>query len=60
MDEDLKNEPVKKNLDSPQKTTYGKKKYKDAIYEGELLNGQPHGQGTMTYDDGNIYSGQYK
>ncbi|MES2504579.1 MAG: hypothetical protein V4534_06855 [Myxococcota bacterium] len=30
------------------------------VYEGETLNGQPHGQGTLSSSDGGFYSGQMK
>ena len=29
-------------------------------YEGDLLNGIPNGQGTMTYTNGNVYEGEWK
>jgi hypothetical protein len=28
-------------------------------YTGTFRNGQPHGQGTMKYDDGRVKSGQW-
>ena len=28
------------------------------IYEGELKDGEPEGQGKMTYANGNIYEGE--
>ncbi|MBR3919839.1 MAG: hypothetical protein IKJ59_14105 [Clostridia bacterium] len=30
------------------------------VYEGELVDGKPHGQGTLTYANGDIYEGQWK
>jgi len=29
------------------------------VYEGEIKNGKPHGQGTMTYKDGTIDEGEW-
>lgn len=36
-------------------------KYKDGSkYEGEVVNGFPHGKGTMLYEDGYKYEGDWK
>mgnify|MGYP000353734862 CR=1 FL=1 len=29
-------------------------------YTGEALDGLPHGKGTMTYPDGQVYVGEFK
>ncbi|MBQ8194702.1 MAG: ribosomal protein L7/L12 [Oscillospiraceae bacterium] len=42
-----------KNQDSTTANTVQK-------YEGEQLNGQPHGMGTMVYPSGNTYTGEWK
>ena len=38
---------------------FGKEKMTNGVYEGEYLNGQPNGQGTYNFDDGNKYAGQF-
>lgn len=30
-----------------------------SVYEGELKNGEPHGQGTFTWADGDKYVGEF-
>ena len=30
------------------------------LYEGDVLNGKPHGHGKMTYNDGSTYEGEWK
>ena len=30
------------------------------VYVGEVMSGEPHGQGTLTFTDGRMYVGQYK
>ena len=35
-------------------------KYKSGIYEGEILNGKRHGNGTMTYKNNFEYKGEWK
>jgi hypothetical protein len=32
---------------------------KNSKYEGEWLNGQQHGEGTFTYEDGSTYKGRW-
>ena len=32
----------------------------DEKYEGEIVNGVPNGQGTLTYPDGDQYVGEWK
>lgn len=32
----------------------------DYVYDGELINGKPHGQGRMTYSSGEVYEGQFE
>lgn len=40
---------------------YEKMEYQDGIiYEGETLNGQPHGQGLLTWSTGSYYNGQFE
>ena len=34
--------------------------YESGIYEGEVFNGFPHGQGTFTFTDGGNYAGGWK
>ena len=34
--------------------------YKNGIYEGELLNGVPHGKGIIKWESGDQYKGQWK
>lgn len=38
----------------------GTLKGKDYHYTGKILNDHPEGQGTMTYTNGNVYSGHFK
>ena len=33
---------------------------KDGKYEGEVVNGFPNGQGTLTFSSGNKYVGEHK
>ena len=33
---------------------------KDTVYVGELRNGVPHGEGTLTFPDGGKYVGEFK
>ena len=40
-------------------TGFGQKEFVNGTYEGELLNGQRHGEGTFYYSNGDIYSGQF-
>ena len=35
-------------------------KYRGGSYAGDLLNGVPHGAGTLKASDGYIYSGEFK
>lgn len=37
-----------------------KLEYEKATYTGETFYGDPHGRGTMNYNDGETYSGQWK
>jgi len=32
----------------------------EAEYVGELQNGKPHGKGSITYENGEIYEGEWK
>merc|ERR1711964_970716 len=32
----------------------------EPVYEGEFKDGQYHGQGTLTYEDGGIYEGRFQ
>lgn len=41
------------------KSSSGTITYDDAEYTGELKDGIPHGQGTMNYPNGNVYSGNW-
>ena len=36
---------------------FGIKKYQDAIYRGELINGKRNGQGVMFYKKNRVYEG---
>ena len=61
--QDMKDKPhiYKNSIISPGLLeSYGKKKYTDAIYEGELLNGKREGNGIMTYISGRKYEGNWK
>ena len=31
-----------------------------SVYEGETLNGKPHGKGKMTYKDGRVEEGNWE
>jgi hypothetical protein len=31
-----------------------------SVYEGETVNGKPHGKGKMTYADGRVEEGKWK
>jgi hypothetical protein len=33
--------------------------YDEAVYSGEVVNGKPHGQGTMEYTAGHKYVGEW-
>ena len=44
-----------KQLDS-----FGIKRYQDAIYKGELVNGKRGGQGVMMYKKNRVYEGEWK
>ena len=49
------------NLEEVKKSNeYGSKKYTDAIYEGELVDGRRHGLGIMRYSNGRFYEGGWK
>lgn len=41
------------------KNGYGKFSDTDGTYEGDMLNNQPHGNGTFTYINGGSYSGEF-
>lgn len=34
--------------------------YSDCVYEGDIVDGEPNGQGKMTWDDGTVYVGGFK
>ena len=34
--------------------------YEDGTYTGEVVGGVPHGQGTLTFPDGEKYIGEFK
>ena len=38
---------------------FGIKKYQDAIYRGELINGKRNGWGVMFYKKNRVYEGQW-
>ncbi len=40
-------------------TGYGEKSFYNGIYKGELLNGMAHGQGTLTFNNGDVYTGAF-
>lgn len=42
-----------------QYTGYGTKEFEAGTYTGDLVRGQCHGQGTMHYDNGGWYTGQW-
>ena len=37
-----------------------KNDFKDWVYQGKIRNGKPHGQGTLTFDDGSRHVGEWK
>jgi len=39
--------------------TICKLKLDDGTYEGEIVNGKPHGKGKLTYSDGDVYEGDW-
>ena len=41
-------------------TGYGTIRYGDGTYTGDLVSGVPNGQGSIVWDDGNTYEGQWK
>ena len=43
-----------------QKTTVTQKAFADYIYDGEIVNGLPHGKGVAKYHDGRLYQGQFR
>ena len=43
-----------------QKITLGSANTKDGgQYQGEMMQGKPHGKGKATYKNGNVYEGEY-
>ena len=41
-------------------TVKGKLTYNDgSVYEGDLVNGKPHGKGKLTYIYGSVYEGDW-
>jgi hypothetical protein len=34
--------------------------YSYGVYEGDVVNGKPHGRGKMKYSDGDVYEGDWK
>lgn len=36
------------------------KKYKEAVYYGEIINGKRHGRGIMLYDNSRVYEGSWE
>ncbi len=38
---------------------FGIKKYNNALYKGELVNGKREGRGVMRYRDGRVYEGHW-
>lgn len=42
------------------KTTVAQKAFTDYTYEGELVDGIPHGKGIARYRDGRLYQGQFR
>jgi len=42
-----------------QSDKYGIKKYSEAIYRGELINGKRSGLGVMVYRKARVYEGQW-
>ena len=46
-------------LDNGDFVSNGKVSFVEGTYEGQLLNGQLHGQGKFTASDGSVYEGQY-
>ena len=61
--EDLRDEIVKMNKHQIKlaraKQVFILKLDDGSAYEGNALNGQPHGHGTKTYTDGDVYVGQF-
>ena len=44
-----------------QKMTLGSTTTKDGgQYQGEMMQGKPHGKGKVTYKNGNVYEGEYQ
>ena len=39
--------------------TFGLKRYKDALYKGELLTRKRQGKGVMVYTNGRVYEGEW-
>ena len=36
------------------------KKYKEAVYYGDITDGKRHGQGILLYENGRIYEGNWE
>jgi len=45
---------------SQEQISFQIKEFKDAVYNGELMNGLQHGSGCQFWDTGEIYSGKWK
>jgi hypothetical protein len=43
-----------------EKSGFSRRRYKDAIFKGELIGGKRHGEGTMRYKSGQYYEGEWK
>ena len=57
---DCSQEYMDEEREKEQFTGYGTKKYENGIYTGDLVKGWCHGNGTMLYNDGGWYRGQWE
>lgn len=44
---------------NPDKITFSKLFFQNCVYEGDILNNQPHSRGVAQYHSGNFYYGSW-
>lgn len=47
------------NIEKSKIQGYGVLKHKDYTYQGEWVNGKPHGMGVETFENGSTYKGYF-
>lgn len=56
---DISGETIAQEQESNQFSGYGEKRFDGYLYTGDLVNGIPHGEGTILWDDGNRFEGHF-